>query len=81
MMKRVDYLNDPRMSDLKDEPLPLREVYAWRFAVQDQTQGMTPAQRNAYYEASRERTEAFCAKHGIQLKYASNSKTSVTEKE
>jgi hypothetical protein len=69
-MKGVDYMNDPRMSDLKDEPLPVQEVHAWRLAVQDKKQGMTPEQEKAYYEAARNRTDAFCARHGIRLKYA-----------
>ena len=68
-MKSVDYLNDPRMSDLKDEPLPVQEVYAWRLAVQDKTQGMTPAQKETYYEAVQDRTESLCVKHGIRLHF------------
>ncbi len=72
-MEISDYLNDPRMADLKDEPFPVQEVYAWRLAVQDAKQGMTPDQKEAYYEAARKETDAFCAKHGIKLKYAENS--------
>jgi hypothetical protein len=62
------------MSDPKDEPIPVQEVHAWRLAIQDETQGMTPAQRKAYYEASRKDTEVFCAKHGIHLKYIKTSR-------
>jgi hypothetical protein len=69
-MKSIDdYFNDPRMIELKDAPFPVQEVYAWRFAVQDQTQGMTPEQTKAYYKEVRRSTDEFCAKHGIHLKY------------
>jgi hypothetical protein len=64
-MKNIDYMKDPRMSELKDAPLPVQEVYAWRLAVQDAKKGMTPKQIDAYYEASRKETDAFCAKHGL----------------
>jgi hypothetical protein len=71
MKKNIDYMKDPRMSDLKDAPYPVQEVYAWRLAVQDETEGMTSDQRRAYYKASREETIAFCAKHGLgHLHYA-----------
>ena len=68
-MKGVDYMNDPRMFDLKDEPLPIREVHAWRLAEQDEKQNMTPEQEEAHYKAVRDETDAFCARHGIYLKY------------
>ena len=41
-----DYLNDP---DLVNEPTALREVHAARLFIQDETQGMTTAERTAYY--------------------------------
>jgi len=44
-------MNDPRMSDLDGELLPLREVHAWRLAVQDEKQKLTPEQEEAYYAA------------------------------
>jgi len=69
-MKEFNYMNDPRMSDLDGEPLPVQEVHAWRLAEQDEKQKMTPAQRKAYYEAIRERTNALCALHGFSLNYA-----------
>ena len=69
-MKGANYMDDPRMADLKDEPLPVQEVHAWRLAVQDEKQNMTPAQRKAYYKAVREKTDSFCAQHGINLNYA-----------
>jgi len=74
-MKGVDYMNDPRMSDLKDEPLPVQEVHAWRLAVQDEKQNMTPEQKEAYYKTMREETDAFCARYGIHLKYAKSTVT------
>jgi len=69
-MERTEY-----MDDLKDAPLPLRQVYAWRLSVQDKKRGMTPEQREAYYEASRKRVDAFCEKHGIKLRYAESAVT------
>ncbi|GHT87120.1 hypothetical protein FACS1894137_13780 [Spirochaetia bacterium] len=63
-------MDDPRMADLANEPLPVREVHAWRLQVQDEKQGMSGSQLEAYYKASRERTQSFCAKHGIHLNYA-----------
>ena len=72
-MKEVDYMNDPRMYDLKDEPLPVQEVHAWRLAVQDEKRDMTPEQIKAYYKAARDETNAFCARHGIHLKYAEST--------
>jgi hypothetical protein len=65
-----DYLNDPRLDEFKDHPLPAREVYAWRLAVQDEKRGMSPEQAEAYYEEARKETEAFCALRGIRLKCA-----------
>ena len=74
-MKEHDYMNDPRLDEFKDAPLPLREVRAWRLAVQDRTQGMTLEQKDVYYDGVRERTDAFCAKHGLKLKYAESAAT------
>jgi len=74
-MNEFDCMSDPRMSDLKDAPLPVREVYAWRLAVQDRTHGMTPEQEEAYYEGVRERTDALCAEHGIKLSYIESAVT------
>ena len=68
-MNGKDIMNDPRMSSLEGEPLPVQEVHAWRLAVQDKKQKMTPAQREAHYKAMRERTENLCTQHGIQLNY------------
>ena len=47
-----DYLNDPR---IKNEPMGLRITHAMRFKVQDETKGMTPAERTAYYNGSSNR--------------------------
>ena len=69
-MKEVNYMNDARMTGLKDEPFPVQEVHAWRLAEQDEKQRMTAGQREAYYKAIRERTDLFCAQHGISLNYA-----------
>jgi len=44
-----DYLNDP---DLANEPQALREVHAARLLIQDETKGMTVAERTAYYNGS-----------------------------
>ena len=63
-------LDDPRLDDMRNAPLPVQEVYAWRLTVQDKKRGMTPEQRKAYYKGVRERTDAFCAERGFKLKYA-----------
>jgi hypothetical protein len=50
MSKSFDeYLNDPR---IKDESMNLRITHAMRFRVQNDTAGMTPAERTAYYNGS-----------------------------
>jgi hypothetical protein len=70
MKQTIDYMNDPRMADLADEPYPVREVHAWRLQVQDEKRGMSYAQIKAYYEKSRVETDEFCDTHGIpRLKY------------
>jgi len=47
MTKTIDdYLKDP---DLANEPRALREVHAARLMIQDETKGMTAAERTAYY--------------------------------
>jgi hypothetical protein len=69
-MKETNYMTDSRMSSLAGEPIPVQEVHAWRLAEQDEKQSLTPEQREAYYKTIRERTDTFCADHGIHLKYA-----------
>ncbi|MCL1991757.1 MAG: hypothetical protein FWG66_02280 [Spirochaetes bacterium] len=76
-MEEFDYMNDPRMAEYKDEPLPVQEVRAWRLAEQDEKRNMTPEQRAAYYRDLREQTELFCSKHGIRLNYV-DKKEAVT---
>ena len=44
-----DYLNDP---DIVNEPRALREVHAARLMIQDETKGMTAAERTAYFRES-----------------------------
>jgi len=47
MTKTIDdYLKDP---DLADEPSALREIHAARLMIQDETKGMTAAEKTAYY--------------------------------
>ena len=77
MKSIAEYMNDPRMAEIADEPLPVREVHAWRLMVQDDKQGMSEEEREDYYAASMERADAFCAKHGIHLNYAANPKAVV----
>ena len=43
-----DYMNDP---DIINEPMPLREIYAARLKIHDETKNMTPEERSAYYKA------------------------------
>jgi len=53
MKKTIDdYLDDP---DLVDEPQALREVHAARLMIQDETKGMTAAERTAYYHEAANR--------------------------
>ena len=58
-----DYLNDPR---IKDEPMGLRITHAMRFKVQDETAGMTPEEKAAYY---REGTQAAFSRLGMTPTY------------
>jgi len=74
-MAEIDYLNDPRLDEFKDAPLPLREVRAWRLEIQDEKRGMTLEQRMDYYEEAQKRTDAFCEERGITLKYAESAVT------
>jgi len=68
-MNGIDYMNNPRMEDLKDAPLPVRETYACRLAVQDRKRGMTPDQIDTYCEESRREVDAVYDKLGIRLNY------------
>jgi hypothetical protein len=71
MKQTIDYMNDPRMAELADEPYPVREVHAWRLKAQDAKRGMSDEQLTAYYKKSREEIDSFCDKHGIpRLKWA-----------
>jgi len=53
-MKTIaDYLNDPRI--LNDPQMdgalePVREIHAARLMIQDETAGMTTAERSAYHK-------------------------------
>jgi hypothetical protein len=53
MTKTVkDYMNDPRiLSDrgVMEAPRCIREIHAIRLKIQDETAGMTPAERTEYY--------------------------------
>jgi len=70
MMEEHEYMNDLRMEEFRHLPYPIQEVRAWRLAVQDRTEGMTCEQNEAYYKELRKKTDAFCAEHGIKIKYA-----------
>ena len=72
-MKGINYMDDPRMSDLANEPIQVQEVHAWRLAEQDEKRNMNSEQKEAHYKAVRERTDTFCACHGIYLKYAEST--------
>ena len=69
-MEEHEYMNDPRMEEFRHLPYPVQEVRAWRLAVQDKTEGMTWEQEKTYYKELRKETDAFCAEHGIKIKYA-----------
>ena len=53
MMKTVkDYMNDPRILNdrgVMEAPRCIREIHAIRLKIQDETAGMTPAERIEYY--------------------------------
>jgi len=63
-----DYMNDPR---IKNEPMGLRITHAMRFKVQDDTAGMTAAERTAYYNEGAKET---FSRLGITPKYAAPPK-------
>ena len=69
-MTEIDHMDDPRMDQYKDLPLPFREVRSWRLAEGDAKRGMTWEQRKAYNEALQKEINAHCAERGIKLKYA-----------
>jgi hypothetical protein len=69
-MNGHNYLNDPRLDDLKNEPLGIREVYAWRLAEQDRIQNMTDEQLDSYYDEVQKEIDAECEELGINFKYA-----------
>jgi hypothetical protein len=53
-MKTIqDYLNDPRMlndPDMAGALEPVKEIYAARLMIQDETAGMTTAEKAAYHK-------------------------------
>jgi len=69
-MEEHEYMNEPHMEEFRHLPYPVQEVRAWRLAVQDKTEGMTWEQEKTYYKELRKETDAFCAEHGIKIKYA-----------
>ena len=44
----VAVTHDP---DIVNEPMPLREIYAARLKIHDETKGMTAKERTTYYNA------------------------------
>jgi len=60
-----DYMNDP---DIKNEPMPLKEVHAIRLMIWDEIKDMSPEERKNYHR-TRERIQK---KYG--LKVISNAK-------
>ena len=60
-----DYLDDPR---IKDKPMGLRITHAMRFKIQDETAGMTAAEKTDYYH---EGTKEAFARLGLTPKYTS----------
>jgi len=49
-----DYMNDP---DIKNEPMPLREVHAIRLMIWDEIKDMSPEERKNYHRKTRERLQ------------------------
>jgi hypothetical protein len=48
------YMNDPGVAHMQ---MPLREVKAIRLMIHDETKGMTPSERTAYYNGSIKRAQ------------------------
>ena len=55
------YMNDP---DIINEPMPLLEVHAIRLKMYDETKGMNPDERKAYYSDG---LDEICRKFNIKL--------------
>ena len=68
-----DYMNDP---DIIDEPMPLREVHAIRFMIQDETKDMTPDERKAYYTDG---LDEICRKYNIKVVPSADRKKDESE--
>jgi hypothetical protein len=65
MKTMQDYMNDPRILNdkgLMDGPEEIRIIHAARLRLQDETAGMTTAERSAYL---RKKTEAAFAQYGL----------------
>jgi hypothetical protein len=68
-----DYMTDPRILDDEEmmaAPEPVREVHAARLKIQDETAGMSAAERNAYYQ---KKSANFFDKLGITPQYVNFS--------
>ena len=62
-----DYMNDP---EIVDEPSPtMREIYAIRLMIQDETKDMTPSERVSYIN---EQADRCLAKHSRLAVLTSN---------
>jgi hypothetical protein len=65
MTKTVkDYMNDPRILNdrgVMEAPRCIREIHAIRLKIQDETSGMTPAERTEYYN---KKSAAFLSRSG-----------------
>jgi hypothetical protein len=72
-MKTVEeYMKDPRIVDDPEIAAAsdmIKEIYAIRLRIQDQTAGMTPDQLEKYHRKRREEADAECARLGFKLNY------------
>jgi hypothetical protein len=47
-----DYLEDPRMADMANEPYPVKEVHVWRLMNQDERESKNPGKQETAYRAA-----------------------------
>ena len=62
MSDLTKYINDP---DIVNEPMPLREVHAIRFMLQDETKYMSPEE---HVDFINKEAQAIIDKYGLKVK-------------
>ncbi|MDR3240359.1 MAG: hypothetical protein LBT44_09795 [Clostridiales bacterium] len=69
MTDYTKFMDDP---DIINEPMPLREIHAIRFAIAEETKDLTVDQRVAYFNRH---GEAAAKKYGFKIIASANSQT------